>query len=163
MGGAAVFEFRVTKYDPVHRDLGGAYTRDDWTSFADVGQEFSGVVLTDAEYRRVEDDYVAAAVAFMQEAGVPSLEVVGLENHAGAPLPFADGSPLGLSEVGEVVRQVLREEFWCRLEGAGAFVHFGWDYYMYVGVPRACPEAAALAGQLGLFVEPIQSPYSEAR
>jgi hypothetical protein len=76
---------------------------------------------------------------------------------------YAEGSSLGLAEVGEVVRRVLREEFWCRLEGAGAFVHVGWDYYMYVGAPRPCPGAEALARQLGLFVEPFRSPYSEAR
>jgi hypothetical protein len=158
-----VLEFRVTKYNPAHRDRGGLYTRDEWTAVRDIGQAFGGVVLTEPEYRRVEDAYATAAVAFLREAGVPSLSVAGLENPADIPLPFAEGSSLGLAEVGEVIRRVLREEFWCRLEGAGAFVHLGWDYYMYVGVPRPCAGAAALAEQLGLFVEPFRSPYSEAR
>ena len=68
-----------------------------------------------------------------------------------------------MTEIGEVVRRVLREEFWCRLEGAGAFIHVGYDYYMYVGIPQACPSAEALASQLGLFVEPFRSPYGEQR
>ena len=55
--------------------------------------------------------------------------------------------------------QVLREELWCRLEGDRGFVHFGFDYYMYVGVASACPEAQRLAAQLGLFVEEMRSPY----
>jgi hypothetical protein len=58
---------------------------------------------------------------------------------------------------------MLRGDFWCRLESAGAFVHVGYDYYVYVGVPVESPEAAALARQLGLFVEPFRSPYSEQR
>jgi hypothetical protein len=158
-----VFEFRVTKYDPAHRDRRGAYTRDEWTSVSDIGRSFAGVVLTETEYQRVEDAYATAAVGFLRESGVPSLVVTGSENHAGVPLPFADGSPLGLAEVGEVVRRLLRAEFWCRLEGAGAFVHIGYDYYMYVGVPWPCPSAETLARQHGLFVEPFRSPYSEQR
>jgi hypothetical protein len=159
----SVFEFRVTKYDPAHRDRHGVYTRDEWTSVSDIGRAFGGVVLTEVEYRRVEDAYATATVAFLREAEVPSLAVAGLENHAALALPFAEGLSLRLSEIGEVVRRVLREEFWCRLEGTGAFVHIGWDYYIYVGVPSPCPGALALARQLSLFVEPFRSPYSEQR
>lgn len=157
----AVFEFRVTKYDSAHRDRCGAYTRDEWTSFDDIGRAFGGVVLTEPEYQRVEDAYVTAAVAFFREAGIEALSVAGLENYPGLPLAFADGSSLGLVEVGGVLRRLLREEFWCRLECARAFVHVGYDYYMYIGVPVACPGAIALARQLGLFPESFQSPYRE--
>ena len=156
-----MFEFRVTKYDPAHRDRSGAYTRDEWISVSEVGQAFEGVVLTEAEYSRVEDAYVIAAVAFLREAGVSALSVAGLENHARVPLPFAEGSRLGLAEVGDVVRRMLRGEFWCQLEGTEAFAHVGYDYYMCVRVPAACPNAVALARQLGLFVEPFRSPYSD--
>jgi hypothetical protein len=158
-----VFEFRVTKYDPAHRDASGAYTRDEWTAVSDIGRTFGGAVLTEAEYRRVEDAYAASASSFLTEAGVTALAVAGLDHAAAAPLSLADGCLLRPSEAGEVIRRVLREEFWCRLEGAGAYVHVGWDYYMYVGVPCPCPGAVALARQLGLFVEPFQSPYSEQR
>jgi len=82
----------VTKYNPRFRKSSGAYTRDEWTSFADIGHSFGGVEL-------------------------------------------------------------------CRLEGADAFVHVGWDYYMYVGVPRPCPAACRQANDLGLYVEDFASPY----
>lgn len=158
-----MFEFRVTKYDPAHRDRWGAYTRDEWTSVSDIGRAFGGQVLTEAEYQRVEDAYAAAVAAFLREAEVSSLAIGGLENYGGVPLPFAEGSPVGRAQVGEVVRRVLREKFWCRLEGAGAFIHVGYDYYMYVGVPRACPAAESLVRDLGLFVEPFRSPYHAIR
>ena len=77
-----VFEFRVTKYDPVYRDREGVYMRDEWTSVGDIGRAFGSSVLTESEYRRVEAAYVTAAVAFLREAGVLSLAVAGLENHA---------------------------------------------------------------------------------
>lgn len=154
-----MFEFRVTKYDSAHRDRHGAYTRDEWTAASDIGRAFSGMVLTEPEYQRVEDAYATAAVEFLRKAGVLSLAVAGLENHGGVPLPFTEGASLGLAEVGGVVRQLLRMKFWCRLEGAGG-VRPRRLRLLHVrrgagGVPRA----VALARQLGLCPEPFQSPY----
>jgi hypothetical protein len=148
----------VTKYNPAYRRQ-GAYTRDDWTSVSDIGRAFDGVVLTKAEYKRVENAYVASTVAFLREAGVRFLTVVGLENHEKRPLPFSEDSVLDATEAADVVRRMLRNEFWCRLEGADSFIHVGYDYYMYVGVPVNCPHSVAMARQIGLFVEPFRSPY----
>ncbi len=153
-----MLEFRVTKYDPTQFNARGAYTGDDWTSRSDLGRTFGGAVLTLGEYQRVEDAYLSAALAFLREAGVTVLTVEGLESYESPP-PVAEGSSLGLSEAAEVIRRVLREEFWCRLEGPAAFVHLGYDYYMYVGVPRPCPEAERLAHRVGLYVEAFRSPY----
>ena len=152
-------EYRVTKYNPAFRDSAGAYTRDEWTSFGDIGRSFDGVELTQGEYERVEDAYVAAAVAFQREAGVARLVVRGMENTGGPRIPFGEGDELSIEQLPEVLRGVLREAFWCRLEGADAFVHVGWDFYMYLGVPRPCPAARRQAEELGLYVEEFASPY----
>ena len=156
-----MFEFRVTKYDPTCRDICGAYTRDEWTSVRDIGRSFAGVSLTKSEYQRVEDAYVTTAIAIMQEAGIESLMVTGLENHFATLLPFVERSVLKLPDAGMVIRQVLREEFWCRLEAEIGFVHIGYDYYMYVGSNKRCLNAESLAKRLGLFIEPFQSPYTK--
>ena len=87
------------------------------------------------------------------------MTVTGLENYAGIPLDFGEGAALSLSDAASVIRRVLRERFWCRLEADDGFVHLGYDYYMYVGVRRVCPSALNLAEQLGLFVEPMRSSY----
>ncbi len=152
-------EYRVTKYNPAFRDSSGAYTRDEWISFGDIGRSFDGVELTRGGYERVEDAYVAAAVAFLREGAVPQLTVRGLENARGLPVPIVDGDAVPVEQISDVLRRVLREEFWCRLEAADAFVHVGWDYYMYVGVPHACPAARRLAEDLGLYVEDFASPH----
>jgi hypothetical protein len=154
-----VYEYRVTKYNPRFRNSSGAYTREEWTSFADIGCSFGGVELTRAEYERVEDAYVATAAAFLREAAVSQVIVRGLENGRGPSVSFADGDALAMEQVPEVLRSVLREECWCRLEGPDAFVHVGWDYYIYVGVPSPCPAASRQAKDLGLFVEDFASPY----
>ena len=156
-----MFEFRVSKYDPVYRDSNGAFCRPEWTSHADIGRAFLGVVLTEAEYLRVEDAHVRVALAYMAEAGVTDLMVIGLENRANVSLGFDEGSALNLIDLAPTVRRLLREEFWCRLERDGNFLHFGWDYDLYLGVQWPCPQALVLARQLGLFVEPMRSPYRD--
>jgi hypothetical protein len=155
---AALFEYRVTKYDPAFR-VRGAYKREEWISVSDIGKSFGGVVLTEAEYQRVEDAYITAALSFLSEAGLTELVVEGLEYRGGSPLPFSEGSVLRGAELGQALRRVLREEFWCRFEAPNGFIHVGYDYYMYVGVPQSCPESQKLVRELGLFAEPLESPY----
>lgn len=92
-----------------------------------------------------------------------SLKIEGLENHRKFPLGFCDGSVFSIEQVSDLIRQILKGEVWCRLEGSGGFVHFGWDYYMYIGVPHRCLEAERLAKGLGLYPEEFASPYIEAR
>lgn len=157
-----MYEFRVTKYDPAFRAACGAYTRDQWTSITDIGQVFEGGVLTAAEYQRVEDAYAESAVRFMQETGVASLVVTGLEYNGGVPPLFGEGSLMDLHAAESIVRRVLREELWCRLEAVNGFLHFGWDYYLYIGVTRPCPAAETFAVQRGLFVEAFKSPYRKS-
>lgn len=154
-----MFEYRVTKYDPAFRDREGRYLREDWTFAADIGRTFAGVVLTSEEYRRAEDAHVEAALAFLGEAGRGSVVATGVENHGGCPSAPAEGDSLAGPRLGDAIRMLLREEFWCRLEGEGCFLHFGYDYYLYVGVPTPCPRACLLASRLGLFVEEFPSPY----
>jgi hypothetical protein len=156
-----MIEYRVTKYDPTLRDARGAYIADEWISVRDIGRVFGGVVLTDSEYRRVEQAYISSALAFLREGVINSLTVAGLENPKRLALEFGDDSVISLEHVGDVIRRILREEFWCRLEGRGGFVHFGWDYYMYIGVPHRCLSAEQLAAELGLHPEEFASPYKE--
>ena len=150
--------FRVTKYDPSRRDSQGFYPLDEWTSIGEIGRSFGGVVLSREAYQRVEDAYVAVAISYLQESGLMSLRVTGLENSAANKLSFSEGSTLALEQISGVIRRVLREDFWCRLEHTAGYLHFGWDYYMYLGVPSPCPASHELARSSGLFVENFQSP-----
>jgi len=156
-----VHEYRVAKYNPEIRDQSGAYTKVEWTFFRQIGQTFSGVLLTSDEYERVEEAYIQAALSFLRESGLLSMRVAGLENPRTQPLDFQNDSVLPLDRIDEIIRRILREEFWCRLEGSDGFIHFGWDYYMYIDVLHPCPTARARAAELGLYVEEFASPYGE--
>ena len=155
-------QYRITKYDPSRRDLGGAYPVDEWTSRSDIGKSFGGVRLTENNYLRIEQAYLEAAIAFLREAGVDELTVIGLENHREVPTAPQDGSRIQSEDVPEVVRSLLREDFWCKLEAPDAFLHVGYDYYMYVGTPVECPSASVEAQANGLFVEEFKSPYVQS-
>lgn len=159
-------EYRVTKYDPAHRDKRGRYLRDDWTSMSDIATTPTSC----AEYALVEDAYVAALCAFYEQAGAPSLAVLDLEarDKPAAPAAYLDDTRHRLAHVRrdrvndradleQVIRLALREAIWCRLEQRPAlFIHFGYDYYAYVGgaqlgVPDALPPQ--------IFVERYASPH----
>lgn len=154
--------YRVTKYNPDHRDATGAYVRDDWTSFGDIGRAFHGITLSRDEYLRVESAYVGVAMTFLEEDRSPDLHVVGLEIRGDKPTAPTEGSVVSRQDLVKVCRSILREKFWCRLESGSRYLHFGWDYYMYVGVVSDCMQAVAKAKSLGLFVESFDSPYMES-
>jgi len=167
-----MFGWRITKYDPAYRNAAGAYLKDEWTSVSDIGRSFDGESLTVEEYRSVEDAYVSTALSFLSEANLNCLNVTSLEtnNVAKADASLVEGL-LNAAVVTEgmivcdgtlddVCRLVLREVLWCRLESpAGFHIHFGWDYYMYVGSPCASEKSLAYGKQHGLFLEPMASPY----
>jgi len=98
-------------------------------------------------------------MTFFNEAGIRGLRVVGLENMFADPEVPEAGAVVQGEQVKAVLRALLRERYWCKLESSSAYVHVGYDYYMYIGVPCACPRAEKHTSQLGLFVEEFRSPY----
>jgi hypothetical protein len=155
-----MLSFRVTKYDPALRDVTGGYLRDEWTAYSDVGRVFNGEVLSRENYLEVEDAYVDVALSMLRKASIAALRVDGLERRGTESIALVEGQVLVIDEIGLVVRSMLREELWCRLEGADSFVHVGYDYYMYVAVPVLDNVLISEAARHGIFVEPYESPYA---
>jgi hypothetical protein len=162
------YEYRVTKYDPMLRDSTGSYIGEDWTSISEVGQRFAGHKLTMRDYLKTETNYLVVMNAMLEEAKVTQLRLRGLENTGAGRqakrVRWREGAVLSLEEVIEFARLALREELWGMLIAPRrAFVHFGYDYYMYVGLSRLTPSALDLAARVGIFVEPFRPPYSATR
>jgi hypothetical protein len=169
------YQWRVSKYDPGLRADPDLFL-DDWTSVSDIGDVYRGQVLSLATYLAMEDRYVAAAMSFMRESDVSSLMVVDIE-HGQPPAaqspadslntllaegePLREGSWLSGPALERACRLNLRELLWCKLEDPGSFfIHFGYDYYMYLGSDMPCQKSVRYAEGLGLFVEPMRSPYA---
>jgi hypothetical protein len=154
-----VKHWRVTKYNPAYRDKDGAYRRDDWTSFDDIGREFSGRVLAMTDYMLVENSYVSSAIYFANESGIKQVVASELEIRE-TNLKISEGMSISIDNIPEVIRDVLRCHIWCKLELQPLFyLHFGYDYYMYIGNVVDLPGSAKFARACGLFVEDFASPY----
>lgn len=171
-----MFSFRITKYNPQYRDLSNRYTLDEWTAVSDVGKIYQNKKFTFEEYLQVESAYINAVMIIMDFLGVDFLHITHLEKKEVVPLNIFYCSSslrkmyqslhgeqkLNKEEIIEVMQLVLREFIWCKLESQKMFVHFGWDYYMYIGTPKELSKL--LIQQIeksGLYVEEFYSPYLE--
>ncbi|UTE72069.1 hypothetical protein M1I95_17665 [Rossellomorea marisflavi] len=167
-------QWRVTKYNPTFRDEHGYYTLiEEWTSPSDIGETFDGNELTLDDYLRVEEAYINSAIAFMEESGIQSVRVLGLEGSITEEdrasflyesefegVVLKEDSLVDLDALHLIMKMVLRDFIWCQLyDGDQFFIHFGTDYYMYVGSHVNCPAAIEWSATHGLFVESEPSPY----
>ena len=149
----------VPKYDPDLRDEHGRFLQDDWISASDVGGMFLGKELSLERYNAVELAYTSTVLSFLEEAKIDFLQVSDIEYRMNSHDAPQKGSRLRRENIPAVVGAMLREEFWCRLESTQAFVHVGYDYYMYIGVTYECPNSINFARQHGIFVENFISPH----
>ena len=153
-------QYRITKYNPKFRNSTGAYMKPEWTSMSDIGSSFDGVTLRKQDYLSTESAYIESVMRFISEDQISALRAVGVENRKEALTPD-EGHLIAASGLPEIIRSILREEFWCRLEIDDRFIHFGYDYYVYIGVKSRCEASIRSAHTHGLFVEPFASPYLE--
>lgn len=130
MDPAMTVSLLVSKYDRARRSGEVA----DWTSYEDVGKCFGGRVLTEQEYRRVEDLYVSAVedASISLGAGSFALKNVIL----GSPAPswmgeVYNGQVVDLSMALDLVRSMLRDgSISCVLESDVLCVSVETDFYL---------------------------------
>lgn len=169
-----MYSWRVTKYDPLLR-RNNIYQREEWTSFYEVGKVIDGKIVTFSEYFQIESAYVHAVRSIMDYLNISALQIKELEKYNTKsevnqnPMysetfiellnTTYDGQVVPKAEIGQLVRLILRENIWCKLVNDRMFVHFGYDYYMYVGSIVPCSEVTKKLHLYGLFVEAYPSPY----
>ncbi|MGV7002449.1 hypothetical protein ACWA2C_27820 [Priestia megaterium] len=159
-----MYSWRVTKYNPLKRDNNGYFLNDEWTCFSEVG-----INVEMDEYLKVEKKYINAVITFMNEMNINKLYIKGLEQwsediEAQNATEFISklwiGQWISIQEVKKLVKLTLRNAVWCKLElGNQFFVHFGYDYYMYIGTSQKCFNALEKVVLTGLHVELVDSPY----
>ncbi|QYK06872.1 hypothetical protein [Shewanella zhangzhouensis] len=148
-------QFRITKYNPIHRDSRGAYTLDEWTEYQDVGE-----LVTLEEYEEVESSYIQSLILLLRSSKIGTFKIVRLENYLGK-CPFQEGQLIDFEKFAEAFKSVLRSEYWCIFESEEAYVHFGYDFYSYIGVPFVDERDVNKIAERGLFVECCRSPFNE--
>ena len=150
-------QYRISKYDPKYR-VSGAYTRDEWTSIADVGRSYRGVSFTMEEYKRVEQRHISFLCELAQRENAFPLTIQSLECHQ-ASCQWQEGQEIASLELPALFRSILREDCWCKLVHQDFFIHFGYEYYLYTGCTHTQEAIGQLAAQHGLFAEAMPSPY----
>lgn len=169
--------YRITKYNPMLRNGQGAYLADEWTSVSDIGKMFRAVQFNIQDYLATESRYVDSALYLWGLAQCPplyvnSLETINYKTHLGNLPELCDVAHEFMPEknqmlidrviIARVVRLILREFLWCKLEAkTGFYFHFGYDYYMYCGGVELSSENRDAVAEVGLFVEDFSSPYLE--
>lgn len=166
-----MYYWRVTKYNPQYRD-GNAYLLEEWTSVSDIGKCFYGTKFTVEEYLKCEEQYINAVILAMRAVGINELKIEEIEKKEYSKQqklvePYAEGFYnllyngmfVNINEIGLLIKLILREMVWGKLDNEKFFVHFGYDYYMYMGIPNMAGEIKEKIEKIGLFVENVESPY----
>lgn len=152
-------EYRITKYSPEKRIDGLYYAVDEWTSYSEIGKKFNGIELTREEYLKTENAYVDTCIDLIAIAQIQSILVE-------QPEYYEDGIrfPASISDRSEVRRAItacLREQCWFKLTAKDFFIHFGYDYHMYVGSALPTKMVENISAKHGLYCELFPSPYSD--
>ena len=152
-------EYRITKYNPINRDNDGIYTVEEWTCFSDIGSVFNGTKLTEEIYLKTEEAYINCCLELIDKGQISILSLENVESYReDIDIPTKVSN---VEEIRQVIRACLREQCWFKLVGKDFFIHFGWDYYMYVGSTLPSKMVEQVAEKLGLYCEILNSPYNE--
>ena len=159
--------YRISKYDPHLRDGDGRHMGREWSTFAEVGRRVEGRLVSLDEYLREEALYLGALRALLSEAGVRRLQLRQLWLPPDAEEPVRAwrrvrtvSIPGALAFAQMEFRGVIGGQL---VAPYRAYVHFGHDLCLYVGLSRATPAALTAIESSGLFAEPFASPYQRAR
>ena len=153
-----MFSYRICKYNPQYREKDGTYTIDEWTEFSDIGKIFCGKMLTDAEYFQIENNYISCIISILKKNNLLALRIDNLENYRNVAWENEESVPINM--LSHLLRDCLINNCWCKLSGADFYVHFGYDFYIYIGCLLPPSEVTLICFDNNLFCEQIDSPYN---
>lgn len=175
-----MYSWRITKYNPKYRDENGAYKKNEWISFSDIGKIFNGEKLTLNDYIKIESSYIDTIISFIKVLKIPYLIITDLEkyeldndiiNKYKEIYPNAmlnifnnikNNAEYNIDKITHICKLVLREHLWLKLKYTKEFfIHFGYDYYMYICSNVKDDLLIEKIKNIGLFIEDFISPYLE--
>ncbi|WP_107838652.1 DUF7683 domain-containing protein [Metasolibacillus meyeri] len=165
------YQWRITKYNPVYRNEHGGYTiESEWTSSSDIGKNIDGEILTLEGYLKIETAYIDTIMKFLQVNQIDFVRILKVTYIDGnknsilydkdiETLQLQDDCEVPASQIPLLAKMTLREFIHCDFMTEDFFVHFGYDYYMYIGSNHYDEEPLEFAEAQGLFVEEMISAY----
>lgn len=161
-----MFNFRITKYNPIYRDEQRRYLRDEWTEYRDIGKKYNNEIVTLNEYLKVENTYIQAVFELMKCNKITSFQVTRIERYDPEEDPnttqemintykkVKNRSFISGKEIEDICKLTLRGRFWGLLRNKNNMeVRFDHDYYMFIKSKSICKEAISNIEKSGLFVE----------
>lgn len=149
-------EYRISKYDPQYR-VNGIFAIHEWTSISDIGKIFDAGILSYEQYEKMEQIYIDCCIALIRCAGIKELSVSNPEYYD-TDVHFAKSLSDEIN-YRQIIMCCLREKCWAKLEAKDFFIHFGYDYYIYVGTELPYFLVEEISRKHGLFCEQFLSPY----
>jgi hypothetical protein len=130
---------------------------DEWTSFCDIGKVFGDTILSQDAYLKTEQAYIDCCIKLIEKAKISKLYIKQAEYYT-EDVRFSS-SISNIQEIRQVITACLREQCWLKLTSKGFFIHFGYDYYMYIGSSLPTESVIETATYYGLYCEQYPSPY----
>ena len=152
-----VTEYRITKYNPTNR-INDVYMADEWTSFSDIGKVFGGTILSQSAYLKTEQAYIDCCINLIEKAKIAKLYIKQAEYYT-ENVRFPS-TIFNTQEIRQVITACLREQCWLKLTSKDFFIHFGYDYYMYIGSSLPSESVIETAMHHGLYCEQYTSPHN---
>ena len=90
-------------------------------------------------------------------ASIKGLNIVWIENSKGKK--WTPKLYVKLKLIPILIRLTLRNKIWCKLESKNSYLHFGYDYYMYIGVDLPFEVVNNVCTKYNLFCEEFDSPH----
>ncbi len=149
--------YRVAKYD-LSGYIDGIYTRDEWTDYSDIGKVFNGEKLKKERYLAVESNYIQVAQDIFAKSQQKEISIMNLQKNQ-AHLLWENNQTVDKTQLAEIIRDCLRNRCWCRLSAEEFYIHFGYDFYMYIGCPLSYKTVTQICNENQLYVTKQESPY----
>ena len=124
---------RISKYNPIHRDINGYYLKHEWISYYDIGKRFPDGILTEDAYLNIENKYLYVVKVLFHVMPIATFRIKDLEVYNRKyKKVLREGEQIPENRINTIVRLIMREMFWCKLVNEYVEVHFGYDYYIFI-------------------------------
>ncbi|HDT8158595.1 TPA: hypothetical protein RD691_002866, partial [Enterococcus faecalis] len=156
------------------RDENGKYIINEWTSYSDIGKKFEGEIFTLGDYKLVELKYINTVLEIAKILDVNSFLLTQFEKSRDIDTLTEDNEflkkmynnlnknkQIQIDNIPLVMKLLLREFVWGKLVNEQLVIHFGYDYYIYIGVNKEnIEDVEQIIKRHGLFYEEKStSPY----
>ena len=165
-----MYNYKVFKYKIKNKNE----IINEWTSISDIGKIYNGKQFKYEEYIKTENSYIKVILMFIKLNNIKTITIDELEISNNDKLIYDEYDiqikvlikkvknkmKIKTSDIELFIRAILREQIWAKLASSDEFyIHFGYDYYMYIGSKAEPQKEIEQIEKMGLVIEKQLSPY----